>query len=62
LSGYNVPEALMAEIQHLQNMLAQQDPNSPLGEALRRRLVNVIERLLEVAPGIDVQGLFEGAQ
>jgi hypothetical protein len=53
-------QSLLEEIQQLRSMLAEQHADAALDEAIRRRLVEVIEKLLEIAPGIDVQSLFDG--
>lgn len=65
LEGYGIPQeayqALLRQIQQLQSMLAQQGQDAALNEDLRHRLVTVMGKLVELAPGVDVQGLFEGA-
>lgn len=55
-------ESLLAEIQQLQSMLAQQSPDAAVNQVLQRRLVQVIGRLVELVPGIDVQSLFQGGE
>jgi hypothetical protein len=60
LPDYDVPDALISEIETLQGELDQQGENAIEDQELRENIHDVIKRLLQYVPDLNVQSLFQG--